>query len=197
MSKPESIMIDDVKYIRADLVKLTADDLHGMPYKIVRCKSSGVFSGYVESRNGREVVIRKARRLWYWAGAATLSQLAMEGTKKPDECRFPCEVDRVKVLDAIELLDVSAAAKKSLDGVKIWKHSGPGDGDVSGSGNGSGSGSGYGSGDCSGDGSGHSDGSGSGSGNFDGYGYGSGYGSGTGYCSGYGYDSRYDYGYGS
>lgn len=121
MSKPESIMIDDVKYIRADAVKETAEPLDGMPYKIVRCQSTGVFAGYVESRNGREVVIRKARRLWYWSGAASLSQLAMEGTKKPDDCKFPCEVDRVEVLDAIELLDVTSAAKKSLDGVQVWK----------------------------------------------------------------------------
>lgn len=118
--KPETLMIDDVKYVRADAVKETAETLDGMPYKIVRCDRTGVFAGYVESRNGQEVVIRKARRLWYWSGAASLSQLAMEGVKNPNECKFPCEVDRVEVLDAIEILDVTAQAKKSIDGVKVW-----------------------------------------------------------------------------
>jgi hypothetical protein len=35
-------------------------------YVIVRTFSAGVFSGYVKSRDGREVVMNKARPLWYW-----------------------------------------------------------------------------------------------------------------------------------
>jgi len=58
-------------------------------YKIVRTYSSGVFAGYIESRNGQEVVMRNARRLWYWIGAASLSQLAQSGTTDPKNCKFP------------------------------------------------------------------------------------------------------------
>ena len=65
-------------------------------YVIVRTYSAGVFAGELESRKGQEVVMRNARRLWYWDGAASLSQLAMEGTSKPQNCKFPCEVDRVR-----------------------------------------------------------------------------------------------------
>lgn len=90
-------------------------------YVIVRTTSAGVFAGYLESRNGREVVLTKARRLWYWSGAASLSQLAMEGVKNPGGCKFPCEVDRVELLEAIEILDVTEAAKKSIAGVPIWQ----------------------------------------------------------------------------
>ena len=55
-----------------------------MATKFVICRtySAGVFAGFLESREGKEVVLTKARRLWYWDGAASLSQLAMEGTKK-------------------------------------------------------------------------------------------------------------------
>lgn len=119
--KPETLKIDDVEYVRKDSLNEKAPSMDGLPYKIVRCDRTGVFAGYVESRSGREVVIRKARRLWYWSGAASLSQLSVDGTKKPDQCKFPCEVDRVEVLDAIEILDVTAKAKKSLDGVKVWE----------------------------------------------------------------------------
>lgn len=90
-------------------------------YVIVRTYSAGVFAGEMESRNGREVVLRNARRIWYWAGAASLSQLAMEGTKKPSECKFPCEVDRVEVLEAIEIIDVTPKAKESIKGVPVWE----------------------------------------------------------------------------
>lgn len=90
-------------------------------YVIVRTYSAGVFAGELESRNGREVILLNARRLWYWDGAASLSQLAMEGVKKPLNCKFPCEVDQVELLEVIEILNVSEIAKKSIKGVPIWK----------------------------------------------------------------------------
>lgn len=92
-----------------------------MKYVIVRTYSAGVFAGELESRNGREVILLNARRIWYWSGAATLSQLAMEGTKDPLNCKFPCEVSRVELLEAIEILDVTEEAKKSIKDVPIWK----------------------------------------------------------------------------
>lgn len=92
-----------------------------MKYVIVRTYSAGVFAGELESRNGQEVVMLNARRIWYWAGAASLSQLAMEGTKKPEECKFPCTVDRVLLLQAIEILDVTDEARKSIEEVPIWE----------------------------------------------------------------------------
>lgn len=89
-------------------------------YVIVRTYSAGVFAGHLESRSGQEVVLTKARRLWYWDGAASLSQLAMEGTSKPNKCKFPCEVARVTLIQAIEILDVTPAAKESIAKVPVW-----------------------------------------------------------------------------
>lgn len=93
----------------------------GKRYVIVRTYSAGVFAGFLESRNGQEVVMTNARRLWYWKGASSLSQLAMEGVKYPNECKFPCEVDRVELLQAIEILDVTEKAKASIASVPVWK----------------------------------------------------------------------------
>lgn len=90
-------------------------------YVICRTYSAGVFAGFLESRNGQEVVLTNARRIWYWKGAASLSQLAMEGTSCPNECKFPIAVDRVELLQAIEILDVTEKAKSSIEGVPVWK----------------------------------------------------------------------------
>jgi hypothetical protein len=87
---------------------------------IVRTYSAGVFFGILVSRKGQEVVMKNARRIWYWKGAASLSQLAMEGTKCPSECKFPCAVSRVELTQAIEILDTTPTARKSLEGVSIW-----------------------------------------------------------------------------
>ena len=92
-----------------------------LKYVIVRTFSAGVFAGELESRKGQEVVLRNARRLWYWSGAASLSQLATDGTKDPSNCKFPCTVDRVELLQAIEILDVTPVARKSIEQVSIWK----------------------------------------------------------------------------
>ena len=89
-------------------------------YVIVRTYSAGVFSGELESRIGQEVVLRNARRIFRWDGAATLSQLAMEGTSKPENCQFPCEVDRVELLETIEILDTTEKARKSIKDVPVW-----------------------------------------------------------------------------
>jgi hypothetical protein len=87
---------------------------------IVRTYSAGVFAGVLKSRKGREVVLTNARRIYYWAGAATLSQLSVDGTSKPNECKFPCAVPEITLLEAIEILPISAKAKASLDSVKVW-----------------------------------------------------------------------------
>ena len=92
-----------------------------LKYVIVRTYSAGVFAGNLQSREGQEVVLTDARRLWYWAGAASLSQLAVDGTSKPNDCKFPVAVPRVELLQAIEILDVSAQAEASIKGVKVWQ----------------------------------------------------------------------------
>lgn len=90
-------------------------------YVIVRTYSAGVFAGEIVSRKGKEVVLKNARRLWYWSGAASLSQLANEGVKKPNECKFPDEVPSVTLLEAIEILPCSVAARKSIASVTPWR----------------------------------------------------------------------------
>lgn len=90
-------------------------------YVIVRTFSAGVFAGNLKSRNGKEVVLTDARRLWYWAGAASLSQLAVDGTSKPKDCKFPVAVPEVELTEAIEILAVTEKAEASIKGVPVWQ----------------------------------------------------------------------------
>ena len=115
-----TIKIDDVEYVRKDELHQEAEKMDDMHYVIVRTYSAGVFAGYLETKTGQEVVLRKARRLYTWEGAASLSEMAQRGTSKPDSCKFPCAVDRVELLQAIEILSVTAEAKASIDKVPVW-----------------------------------------------------------------------------
>jgi Domain of unknown function (DUF6948) len=87
---------------------------------IVRTYSAGVFAGVVESRNGKEAVLKNARRLWYWAGASSLSELATRGTSQPKDCKFPVAVETVVLTEVIEIIPTTEIAQKSIDRVKVW-----------------------------------------------------------------------------
>ena len=89
--------------------------------KIVRANGAGVFFGEVVEKNGDTVTMRNARRLWYWSGASSLSELAQYGAARPGECKFPCAVDEVEVFNVLEILSVTEEAGRSIDGVKEWK----------------------------------------------------------------------------
>ena len=90
-------------------------------YCMVRTKSAGVFAGTIKSRTGDEALLENARRIWYWDGAASLSQLATDGTSAPKNCKFPCEVSEVVLLEVVEIIPITDCAKTSIASVPVWK----------------------------------------------------------------------------
>lgn len=116
---PKTIEVNGTTYIRSD-INQPAEELDGMPYVIVRTYSAGVFAGYLKEKDGQHAVVVNARRLWYWSGAASLSQLSQEGVKNPNECKFPMEVPSVELEQVIEVLPCSVKAQRSINDVEIW-----------------------------------------------------------------------------
>jgi hypothetical protein len=90
-------------------------------YVIIRTTHAGVFAGYLKFRVGTEAELTNVRRIWYWEGAASLSQLAVEGTSKPGGCKFPVEVPSILLTGVIEVLSVTTKAKESIAGVPVWR----------------------------------------------------------------------------
>lgn len=89
---------------------------------IIRGNCSGVEFGTLVEHKGREVTLHNARRIWYWEGAASLSQLAKDGVANPSNCMFTVFVDSITILDAIEIIPCTDKAIKSIEGVKEWKN---------------------------------------------------------------------------
>lgn len=121
--KKDKITINGIDYIPADSISATAPakSLKGMKYVICRTYSAGVFAGYLKERIGQEATLYQARRLWYWDGASSLSQLAVDGVSKPENCKFPCEVEYVELTNVIEVLPCTAKAQASIGAVTVWK----------------------------------------------------------------------------
>lgn len=90
-------------------------------FYIVRADRAGVFFGHIKERVGSEVTMTNVRRLWYWSGACSLSQLAVDGVKSPGECKFTVIVPEMTILGVIEIIPANEAAVKSIEAVKPWK----------------------------------------------------------------------------
>lgn len=92
-----------------------------LPFVIVRTYSAGVFAGRLVARRGKDVTLADAIRIWYWSGAASLSELAVRGPKRPADCKFAVPVSRVVLTEAIEILDTTSAAQAAIVAVPSWQ----------------------------------------------------------------------------
>ena len=92
---------------------------------IIRADRAGVFFGTLKQKRetpaGVEVELENSRRIWYWSGAASLSQLATEGTKNPGDCKFTVVVPHHTVMQVIEIIPCTEKAIKSIESVKVWR----------------------------------------------------------------------------
>lgn len=116
-----TITINGEEFVKKSDVCLMAEPVDGMDYCIIRTYSAGVFAGYLAQRDGKEVTLRNARRIWYWEGACSLSQLAVDGTKNPENCKFAMPVPKIILTEVIEIIPTTEIAKKNIEGVEIWK----------------------------------------------------------------------------
>jgi len=82
-------------------------------YCVIRTYSAGVHVGTVQSRNGREVVLTGARRIWSWRGRNTLSEIALRGVG--DGSRVSEQVPEILLTEAIEIIPCSPEARENLD----------------------------------------------------------------------------------
>ena len=93
-------------------------------YYIIRTYSAGVWFGRIKHLDGTLCVLVEARRLWYWSGAASLSQMAVEGVKHPGECKFAIPVmdeEGVYLPQTIEVLPCTVKAIENIKSVPVWK----------------------------------------------------------------------------
>ena len=123
--KPETITIDDQKYVRADSINIKAEKVDGMPYCVIRSYGAGVFCGYVKERkselNGINVDLVNSRRIYYWSGACSLSQLAMDGLNDLDNSKIAMAVPIQTVANVIEIIPMTEKAAKQIQESDVWK----------------------------------------------------------------------------
>lgn len=88
---------------------------------IIRANRAGVFYGTIVRKDGDEVELTNCRRIWYWDGAASISELAVHGTRKPNQCKFSVTVESITILGVIEIIPVTEEAAQSIEAVRVWR----------------------------------------------------------------------------
>lgn len=113
------MIIDGVEYIKKSESHM-AQNTEGLEYCMVRTYSGRVFTGFLKTFKDRFAIVLNARRIWYWEGAASLSELAVEGTTKPEQCKFPTEVPEVRLTEVVEVIPMTEKARRSIADVPVW-----------------------------------------------------------------------------
>ena len=88
---------------------------------IVRTEHAGVFYGVITEMEGQTAEVKDCRRIWYWSGAASLSEMALSGVKRPRGCKFSVTVSSIVVMGVKEILPCTEDAVKSIESVPVWK----------------------------------------------------------------------------
>ncbi len=91
-------------------------------YYIVRTNRAGVFFGKIKETSRDEVTMTDVRKIWHWDGACAVEQLAIEGTKKPHNCKFTVVVPEMTIAEPIQIIPCTEKATVSLSGVTVWKN---------------------------------------------------------------------------
>lgn len=88
---------------------------------IFRSYASGVHYGELAEKDGKEVIIKNARRLWYWKTTnkgISLSEVALTGLAK--DSKVCAAVDSIW-LEAIEIIPCTKEAIKNIEAQDEYK----------------------------------------------------------------------------
>lgn len=119
MEALETIKLNNVEYVRKDQLKSEIKTMKNIV--MVRTYSAGVHFGELKSREGKEVVLSNAHRVFYWTNACSLSQLAIQGSQnKNTENKISIAVPEILLTEAIEIIPMTEESYKNLTAV-IWK----------------------------------------------------------------------------
>ena len=105
----------------ADNFSSRKDDMIGKKV-LIRADRAGVFFGTLIAKEytavGAIVCLRESRRLHYWEGAASLSQVSQDGIKQGRVAM----IEPIKeIVGVIEVTPLSDAAIANLENQPVWK----------------------------------------------------------------------------
>ena len=120
------VSINGIMYVPKGTVEnQLVQNSEGLKAVLIRSYAVGVHFGYLKKEeftsSGKVVTLINTRRVWYWDGAASLSQMALEGVTKPDNCKFSVILPENEIVNVVETIPLTEKACNNLYQVKIWE----------------------------------------------------------------------------
>jgi len=88
---------------------------------IVRADKAGVFFGTLSQKEGSEVTLTNVRKLYYWSGANAVEQIALEGVKNPNDCKFTVVNSECTINNYIQIIPCTEEAIINIESIAPWK----------------------------------------------------------------------------
>jgi len=88
---------------------------------IVRAAKAGVFFGTLVKWENDTVILKNARKLWYWSGAGAVEGIARNGVSNPDSCKFTVWVDEIGITGVSQIIPTTKKADNIIEEVAEWK----------------------------------------------------------------------------
>jgi hypothetical protein len=115
--------IAESKVVKAKSIKTTKpakkENLIGK-YVIVRSHMAGVFFGILSAKNNNELTLKNARKLYYFSGANTVEDLAMQGALNGKECKFTVFVPTIVIGSFEQILPCTEVAISNIKSIQLW-----------------------------------------------------------------------------
>lgn len=89
-------------------------------FVIIRTYSAGVHAGILSEKSGSEVILKNARRMWYWKAKKSISLSAVANYGITDESKIAPAIESIW-LEAIEIIPCSKESIESISGAKDAK----------------------------------------------------------------------------
>lgn len=90
-------------------------------YYIVRAARAGVFFGQIKKMDSNSVIMTDVRKLWYWDGAAAVEQIAVDGVRAPENCKFTVTVPAMEIMEPVQVIPCTSKAADIIKAVREWK----------------------------------------------------------------------------
>lgn len=87
---------------------------------IVRAYGAGVFYGTLKEKDGREVVLTEARRIYRWEGASECIELAEAGCSK--DSKITRAAGEIMIEDVNEIHPCTELAIETIDAIRPWQY---------------------------------------------------------------------------
>ena len=89
-------------------------------YVIVRSNEAGVFFGILSAKEGTELTLTNARKVYYWSGAACVEEMSQHGIQNLKDSKLTIFVDTIIISNYVQILFCSEEAIENIKNAKSW-----------------------------------------------------------------------------